>query len=176
VLTNQELLNVVGIVDTTPKSTRGVEVVDTDQQCFTPTSTYVVSIISRLRSRAHIANIGRKVSEVHLRVHLAFVDHSSADPMVDGLSNQWQIMVCRCDSAYSVLRRKAADCPAGGGEAYNQLQSVDSGLAAALLLEEEHCTAVLGSFRVVEGVDRCCILDIAVEEEVRFRSYFQIST
>jgi hypothetical protein len=77
---------------------------------------------------------------------------------------------------YSVLRRKAADCPADDGEAYNQLQSADSDWAVALPLVEEHCIAVLDSFRVVEGEDRYCILDIAVEEEVRFRSYFQIST
>jgi hypothetical protein len=75
-----------------------------------------------------------------------------------------------------VLRRKAADYPAGDGEAYNQLQSVDSDSEAALPLVEEHCIAVLDSFQVVEGEDRCCILDIAVEEEVRYRSYFQIST
>jgi len=69
-----------------------------------------------------------------------------------------------------------ADYPADDGEAYNPRQSVDSDLEQEHRQEEEHCTAALGSFRAVEGEDHYYILDIAVEEEVRFRSYFQIST
>ena len=68
-----------------------------------------------------------------------------------------------------------ADYPADDGEAYNPRQSVDSDLEQEHRQEEEHCTAALGNFRVVEGEDHCYILDIAVEE-VRFHSYFQIST
>ena len=84
-LTNQELLHIMSIIDTSSESAGGVEVVDTNQQSLTPTGTYSSAMTIRLRSRAHTESTGRMASEVHFHVHLAFSDHKLADPTAAGL-------------------------------------------------------------------------------------------
>jgi hypothetical protein len=165
----------MGIVDTPPKGTRGVEVVDTDQQCLSSTGTYTVRSSLRLRSHAHIESTGRKAFVVHLHVHLASEDHTPVVPMVDGLYRQYRPSRY-CGAAYSVPVRKVAGYPAVAAEACILLQSADNVREVVHRWEEEHYIAVLGSFQVPEEAVHCGTLlgtvGIVVEEEGHFRIYY----
>jgi hypothetical protein len=84
----------MSIVDTATKSARGVEVIDTNQQRLTPTST----CRSELRweyavGRAHIESTGRKAFVARSHVLPAFGVHRLVDPTADELHDQHVFLI-----------------------------------------------------------------------------------